>query len=48
MAVKGINFLFSVGGDDKKILPHGFSISGNIILKKGNGGLFLIFSKQKY
>ena len=45
MSVDGIEFLFSVGGDDKKIHLHGFSKLGNTIKKKDCGVNFIIFLK---
>ena len=42
MSVDGIKFEFSVGGDDKKIHLHGYLKTGNTIMKKDYGGLFII------
>ncbi len=47
MSVADINFIFSVGVMIKRIHHHGFLKNGNIILKKGSGGLFLIYLKQR-
>ena len=45
MSVDGINFIFSIGGDDKKIPPRGFLKIGSIILNKEYGAHFIICLK---
>ena len=48
MSVCGINFLFSVGGDDKKNSSSWILKNGSIITKKDYGGLFITYlSKSK-
>ena len=46
MSVEGINFIFSIGGDDKKNSSSWILKIGSIIMKKGYGELFIIFSKS--
>ena len=43
MSVKGINFLFKIGGDNKKTHHHPFLKIGKIIMKKESGVLFIIY-----
>ena len=46
MQVSGIEFLFSVGGDDKKILQAGFLKIGNTTKKIDYGELSIIYLKM--
>lgn len=43
MEVEGVNFQFSVGGDDKRTLAAGYSKSGNMTAKIGYGENFIIY-----
>jgi D-beta-D-heptose 7-phosphate kinase/D-beta-D-heptose 1-phosphate adenosyltransferase len=47
MSVSDINFILVLVVMIKKIHLHGFLTNGNIILRKGSGGLFLIYLKQR-
>ena len=47
MTVSGINFLFSVGGDDKKNSSSWILNKWQYYLKKDSGDLFLIYLKQR-
>ena len=46
MSVDGIEFIFSVGGDDKKIHHRGFLKTGSIIMRKDYGDPFIIYLKK--
>ena len=46
MQVDGIEFLFSVGGDDKRILQAGFLKTGNTIKRIGYGVLSITYLKM--
>ena len=47
MKVKGIEFRFGIGGNDKKILHHHYLKTGNMIVRIEYGDLFIIFMIQK-
>ena len=46
MSVDGVEFLFGVGGDDKKNSSSWILKNGNTIMKKEFGDLFIIFLKK--
>ena len=47
MSVEGIEFIFSVGGDDKKTHHHGYLRNGSITMKIEYGAHFIIYSKER-
>ena len=47
MKVKGIEFRFGIGGDDKKILHHHYLRTGSMIVRIEYGDLSIIFMIQK-
>ena len=47
MSVDGIEFLFSVGGDDKKNSSSWILKNGSIIMKKGCGDLFITYLNKQ-